>query len=280
MAYAEENSARFRRQRTEQAISLAVQSRWAEAMEANQSILAVFKEDVDAYNRLGKAFTELGQYEEARNAYGKALKLEPSNTIARKNLSRLSGLKAAPRTAASVHPRVDPRLFIEEAGKTAVLAVLTQGTKDVLGKITAGEQLQIKAFGKQLNLLTLSSEYVGQLEPRTATRLQTLIDGGNRYEAAVTSVAEGQVKVILREVYQSAKMAGRVSFPARANTNVRPYIKNGILRTGMEDEGEYLLEDDEDTGDWEEESNEEGGIVTVPLPADQNDDDDDTDEDN
>ena len=280
MAYAEENSARFRRQRTEQAISLAVQSRWAEAMEANQSILAVFKEDVDAYNRLGKAFTELGQYEEARNAYGKALKLEPSNTIARKNLSRLSGLKAAPRTAASVHPRVDPRLFIEEAGKTAVLAVLAQGPKDVLGKITAGEQLQIKAFGKQLNLLTLSSEYVGQLEPRTATRLQTLIDGGNRYEAAVTSVAEGQVKVILREVYQSAKMAGRVSFPARANTNVRPYIKNGVLRTGMEDEGEYLLEDDEDTGDWEEESNEEGGIVTVPLPADQNDDDDDTDEDN
>ena len=93
-------------------------------------------------------------------------------------------------------------------------------------------------------------------------------------------MAEGQVKVILREVYQSAKMAGRVSFPARANTNVRPYIKNGVLRTGMEDEGEYLLEDDEDTGDWEEESNEEGGIVTVPLPADQNDDDDDTDEDN
>ena len=280
MAYAEENSARFRRQRTEQAISLAVQSRWAEAMEANQSILAVFKEDVDAYNRLGKAFTELGQYEEARNAYGKALKLEPSNTIARKNLSRLSGLKAAPRTAASVHAKVDPWLFIEEAGKTAVLAVLAQGTKDVLGKITAGEQLQIKAFGKQLNLLTLSGEYVGLLEPRTATRLQTLMDGGNRYEAAVTSVTEGQVKVILREVYQSAQMAGRVSFPARANTNVRPYIKNGILRTGMEDEGEYLLEDEDDTGDWEEESGKEGGIVTVPLPADQNDDDDDTDEDN
>ena len=280
MAYAEENSARFRRQRTEQAISLAVQSRWTEAVEANQSILTVFKEDVDAYNRLGKAFTELGQYEEARNAYGKALKLEPSNTIARKNLSRLSGLKAAPRTATSVHAKVDPWLFIEEAGKTAVLAVLAQGTKDVLGKITAGEQLQIKAFGKQLNLLTLSGEYVGLLEPRTATRLQTLMDGGNRYEAAVTSVTEGQVKVILREVYQSAQMAGRVSFPARANTNVRPYIKNGILRTGMEDEGEYLLEDEEDTGDWEEESSEEGGIVTVPLPADQNDDDDDTDEDN
>ena len=279
MAYAEENSARFRRQRTEQAISLAVQSRWAEAVEANQSILAVFKEDVDANNRLGKAFTELGQYEEARNAYGKALKLEPSNTIARKNLSRLSGLKAAPRTAGSGHAKVDPGLLSEEAGKTAVLAVLAQGTKDVLGKITAGEQLQIKAFGKQLNLLTHSGEYVGLLEPRTATRLQTLMEGGNRYEAAVTSVTEGQVKVILREVYQSSQMAGRVSFPARTNTNVRPYIKNGILRTGMEDEGEYLLEDEEDTGDWEEESGEEGGIVTVPLPADQN-DDDDTDEDN
>ena len=58
----QEEKARLRRQRTELAINLAMQSRWEEAVRVNQSILEVYPTDADAHNRLGKALTELGQY--------------------------------------------------------------------------------------------------------------------------------------------------------------------------------------------------------------------------
>ena len=35
-----------------------------------------FPNEVDAYNRLGKALTELGRYADARDAYGRAVKLD------------------------------------------------------------------------------------------------------------------------------------------------------------------------------------------------------------
>src|SRR5207249_9442193 len=138
MALAEEGTARFRRQRSELAINLAMQSKWEDAVSANQSILSVFPNDVDSYNRLGKAFTELGRYDEARDSYSKALSIEPSNTIARKNLTRLAGLKGTEPEKASVATKVDPKLFIEEAGKTAVSLLRNPGARESLAKVTAG----------------------------------------------------------------------------------------------------------------------------------------------
>ena len=54
----------------------------------------MFPNEVDAYNRLGKALTELGRYAEARDAYAHAVKLDPLNGIAAKNLQRLGKFAA------------------------------------------------------------------------------------------------------------------------------------------------------------------------------------------
>ena len=84
---------RLRRQRSKQAIALAMEGRWQEAVAANRSIIESFPEDVDAYNRLGRAYLELGEYSQAREAYRQAVELDPYNAIAKKNLQRLSYLK-------------------------------------------------------------------------------------------------------------------------------------------------------------------------------------------
>ncbi len=63
---------------TKEAIALATQGRWQEAMEINNEIIQACPEDVNAYNRLGKALIELGRYEEARDAFGRALEIAPS----------------------------------------------------------------------------------------------------------------------------------------------------------------------------------------------------------
>ena len=67
--FSDESRRARRRQLSQQAISLAMQSRWQEAAELNQLIVELKSDDSQAYNRLGKALTELGRYAEARDAY-------------------------------------------------------------------------------------------------------------------------------------------------------------------------------------------------------------------
>ena len=232
------------------AIQMALQGRWNEALQINRIIVESFPNDVDAYNRLGKAFTELGRYDAARDAYSKALSIEPSNTIARKNLSRLSGLKATDRTrGTAVAARVDPRLFIEEAGKTAVAVLFSPGTKEVLARVTAGDQVSLGQRGDQVQVFTVNGDYLCQLEPRLGTRVNKLTKGGNRYEAAITTVDRDEVRVIIHEAYADPSNFGKVSFPASATArpgDVRPYMKGTPLRYDDEEEAEELEEESEE----------------------------------
>src|SRR3990172_2114739 len=116
--YRTKDMAKLKRQRTEQAIAVAMQSRWKEAVLVNRNILRLFPTDVDAYNRLGKALTELGYYSQAKKAYQKALETDTNNTIARRNLDRLAHLKEEVASVKEEAQRVSPDLFVEETGKT------------------------------------------------------------------------------------------------------------------------------------------------------------------
>ena len=66
MVFQAEDRTKVRKQQADLAIQLALQGRWAEAIKLNKSIVELFPTDVDAYNRLGKALTELGRYEIGR----------------------------------------------------------------------------------------------------------------------------------------------------------------------------------------------------------------------
>ena len=82
-AYQPEERERRRRQLSEQAIQMARESRWSEAVTVNRELLALVPHDPSALNRLGKALSELGQYSEAKRAYGEGLEQGPTNNIAR-----------------------------------------------------------------------------------------------------------------------------------------------------------------------------------------------------
>ena len=85
MSYQEKEGTRLRRQSSRGAIALAMQGRWREAVAANKSLLESFPNDADAYNRLGRAYMELGEYALARQAYQKSIEIDPYNAIAEKN---------------------------------------------------------------------------------------------------------------------------------------------------------------------------------------------------
>jgi Flp pilus assembly protein TadD len=83
----------------EEAVELALLGRWDEAVQVNSRILEMFPDDISAQNRLGKAYSELGRLKEAVAAYEESLKRQPSNPIARKNLTELyAALNIDPET--------------------------------------------------------------------------------------------------------------------------------------------------------------------------------------
>jgi len=240
-AYQSEDRLRIKRVRAEKAIQLAMQNRWSEATEVNRQIIELFPDDVDSHNRLGKALMELGQYPDARTAYGKAVKLDPSNTIAARNLQRLEQLAGEDAAAVQTAP-LDPRLFIEEAGKTVVTGLTDLAAGSVLVKLTAGDPLTLEHEGNILRLKDQSGETIGLIEPKLAQRIVRLIGMGNSYSAAVTGADDSSVRVIVRETHRDPSMGSRASFPmAVAPDSFRGYVKDSLLR--------YDLDDDEDLGD-------------------------------
>src|SRR5437870_189127 len=159
MVFQAEDRARAKKQQADAAIQMALQGRWSDAVQLNRNIVETFPTDVDAYNRLGKALTELGRYAEARESYMKALELDSLNSIARKNLARLAALgeEAAPRAASQ---KLSPQMFIEEMGKTGV-TLLMRPNMDVAARMTAGDQVALQQVNGSLSVQTITGEHVG-----------------------------------------------------------------------------------------------------------------------
>jgi tetratricopeptide (TPR) repeat protein len=233
MAYQEEEQVRIRRQRSKNAIALAMQGRWREAVAANEEIIESFPNDVDAYNRLGRAHIELGEYALAKEAYTKAVELDAYNIIAQKNLRRLSYLGEAVATAEADSDKAKPEHFIEETGKAGVVNLYRLAPQGVLAKIVAGDRVYLKVNDANLVAENTRGEYLGQVEPRHAQRLIKLMAGGNQYAAAIVSSAEDRVAVIIREVYQDPSQAGQLSFPPKGGEGLRPYVDEKVLRRGL-----------------------------------------------
>ncbi len=227
----DEKLIRLRRQRSKEAIALAVQGRWREAVMVNKDIIENFAGDVDAYNRLGRAYMELGEYEQARGAYRRAVELDPYNAIAKKNLQRLSYLKDTPVSVQAESHGVEPRHFIEEMGKAGVVNLLALAPKEVLARIVAGDTVYFQIDGSSLTVEDERREYLGQVDSRHAQRLIKLMQAGNEYSAAVVSSSEDSMTVMIREVYQHPSQVGVLSFPPRGLEEAHPYGgRDRILR--------------------------------------------------
>jgi hypothetical protein len=264
----EEEVTKLRRQSSKQAIALAMEGRWREAVTANRSFIESFPDDVDAYNRLGRAYMELGEYAQAREAYEKALKVDPYNTIAGKNLNRLSHLKEAGAKSGAIMDKVEPQQFIEEVAKAGVVNLRRLGSAEVLAKTVAGSRVNLKPDGPHLIAENALGEYLGQVEPRHAQRLIKLMAGGNKYIATIVNSSEEAVTVIIREVYQHPSQAGMTSFPSRGPESLRPDVTDRIgdrmIRRTLEnleyedtlqgDTGYAIVDEDEVEGEVLEDS--------------------------
>ena len=274
-----------RSQYAEDAVQLAIAGRWDEAVKLNRFIIDSFGADEETQNRLGKALSELGKLKEAKASYEAALKINPMNSIAKKNAARINALLHQKEGLKIGGTKVDLNLFVEEMGKTVITSVEAPANADISSKVAAGDVAELKIEGDGIVAETSRGVRVGSLEAKLARRLIKFMRGGNRYQAGVTSVDGSAVKLIVRETYQDPRFAGKPSFPMRRKREVefRPYAKESLLTrevevfTEDEEEGEALAE--EPAGDDIEEGmhavEDEGEAIDFSDEADGEDDDED-----
>jgi len=248
-----------RSQYAEDAVQLAIAGKWDEAVKLNKFIIDSFGADEETQNRLGKGLSELGKLKEAKASYEAALKLNPMNSIAKKNAARINALLHQKEGLKVGGTRVDLNLFVEEMGKTVITTVDTPASPDICSKVAAGDVAELKIEGDGVVAETSRGVRLGSLEAKLARRLIKFMRGGNRYQAGVTSCDGNVVKLIVRETYQDPHFAGKPSFPMRRKREVefRPYTKESLLTrgavvfTGDEEEEETLAAAPE-TDDMEE----------------------------
>jgi tetratricopeptide (TPR) repeat protein len=248
-----------RRQLIDHARDAALSGHWHEAIEVNHQLLEKTPRDAEAQNRLGRAYVELNQYAKALESYTAALKIDPANLIARRNLQRLDLLRRTGHTddqeattteEISSIPR--PAAFIEEVGKTWVDELANPVSLEELSEVSPGEQLQLVTKDNRLVVTRADGMEIGEVEAKTAERVIELLEKGNRYEVYALGLSPRSLRVILREVYRDPSIAQTVSFPRQISAT-RVYLRErDLLR--QRDESDFLFLGDDDDEDIEEET--------------------------
>jgi tetratricopeptide (TPR) repeat protein len=231
-----------RRQLGEEARRAALEGNWEGAVTLNQQIIERFQKDAEAFNRLGRAYISLGNLDEAKDAYSKALRADPANLIARRNLQRLEILRGhgGRQSAEVTRPGPMPRTtaFLEEVGKTWVDELVNPGELQTLADVSPGEELQLVEEDGRIVVRRGSGDRLGEVEPKTGRRVLDLMASGNRYEIFALGLSGQTLRTILREIFRDPSVATLVSFPRQITS--RAYLRDRDLLRQPE-EADFLL---------------------------------------
>lgn len=240
-----------RRQLAEDARRAALDGNWEDAVALNEQIITQSDRDTIAYNRLGRAYIALGQLNEAKDAYTRALHSDPANLIARRNLQRLEIMRVpgGKFTTDVTRPGAVPRtsVFLEEVGRTWVDELVNPGDTLTLADISPGEQLVLSDEDDRLIVRRANGDLLGEIEPKTGRRVLDLMRQGNRYEIYALGLAGQTLRIILREVHRDPSLATTVSFPRQITS--RAYLRDRDLLRQRDESDFFLLDEDEDEED-------------------------------
>jgi tetratricopeptide (TPR) repeat protein len=206
------------------AITAALESRWQEAVKINEKILSSEKNNVEALNRLARAYNCIGQHSKAEKTYKKVLETDPYNIIALKNLEKLSkyngngqnhngnGITQLHDTGLNLS-----KVFLDEPGKTKLVSLLNLAPPSILASLNCGDKLVLNAKNHSIAVVSTGGTYLGAFPDDLAHRLLAFISGGNKYEAYVKSSSTKNLTIFIREIERSAKFGNQPSFQSKSS---------------------------------------------------------------
>lgn len=198
---------------TSQAINAALTNNWQEAIKANLAILAENPKDVEALNRLARAYKEAGDVKLAQKTYRKVVKIDRFNPIANKNLKLLEILpKLWQKPLPPSNNSCRPQIFLEEPGKTKVVNSVNLAPTSTLLTLSSGNQADLLIKRRTVTIVDANGVYLGALPDDLSAKLIKLMRGGNRYEAFIKTVAKNCLSIFIREAYRAPRFKNQPTF--------------------------------------------------------------------
>lgn len=235
---------------SQQAISAALSSNWEGALTLNQEILELDPTNIEALNRLGRAYFELGNLTKSKKYFDSALENDPYNQIAAKFLKRIKAFDKKGGRAAQLKNhcnslQVDSDLFIEEPGKTKVVTLLKVAEPQKLSLLSAGAPVNLNIKNHGVTVTDQSGSYLGIFPDDLSHRLTRLMNGGNKYQAVIKTIKTNSLSILIREVFRAAKFRNQASFLDGLNGTLITYASDALLLAD-EDEEELPPEGEEE----------------------------------
>ena len=216
---------------SDQAIKATLSGDWENAVKLNMSLLEEKPDDIEALNRIGLAYSVIGNSKAAKSNYEKVLEIDPLNSIALKNLKKLQNDVPKNSDEQPTFIQVN-NIFIEETGKTKVVELINLAQAEILLTLQTGQSLDMSI--KRLKIFVLQGKkYIGVLPDDIGNRLIKFINGGNKYEAYVKSANHQNVSVFIRELKKSSKFKDQPSFIHTLETKL--HIKSNKPKSHKEE---------------------------------------------
>ncbi len=202
------------------AISAALVSNWEQAIRHNKEILKGNPENIEALNRLGFAFSKVGDYKKACQVYGKVLSIDQYNAIAVKNLEKYKQHYKSPKpNGYQTITAISPTLFLEEPGKTKVVALVNVASKSILATLSIGQAVSLFPKRHTIEVRDEKKIYIGALPDDLSYRLKQMIDNGNRYLVFIKSVGKNCTTVFVKELKRGKKSKYQPTFSSRMESS-------------------------------------------------------------
>lgn len=191
------------------AVNAAISGNWGDAVTLNKKILSSNPSDIDALNRLARAYAEIGDIKRAKITAKKVTKIDPYNNIAQKSLKKWKNIK---KISNGPSAPFSPQLFLEEPGKTKLVILIHLGGSTTIANVDAGDEVRLNTQGHRVSVFTLNGKYLGRLPDDISARINKLTSLGNTYQTHVKCSNEDDVKVFIREKERSKKLKDTPSF--------------------------------------------------------------------
>ena len=195
------------------AIKLALDNNWEEAILVNKEILVDAPKDIDSLKRLAYAYMQSGNFVDAKNIYNSIIALDSTNPIATKNLRKLSALSQQTNgVTSSSHINHMDNVFIQEAGKTKTVDLTNVADKKTLTSLQHGDDITLIIKRSKIFALTSDKLFIGMLPDNVGIRLIGFMKGGNEYQACIKGVDDKNVTVFIKETKRAKKYLNQSSF--------------------------------------------------------------------
>jgi len=192
------------------AIERALKCNWSEAIKINKLLLSEDKNDIEALNRLARAYYESGNIKLAKKTSLKALKVEPSNKIAQKAVEKYKrSLPLRGKKANSINVSD----FIQEIGTTKQTHLLNLCSEDVISSLDSGDEVFLSTHSHRVTVTTHDKKYIGKLPDDLSARLRLLTKNGYEYRIVIQSASKEDVKIIIKETKKGKGHEKINSFP-------------------------------------------------------------------